>query len=184
MNDLSVDFATNMFAAAASAVSTTTAIRGQLLAVMVAALGAVVVYFFALRRKRLDEKKQTCAKALAQALAWLELPYRIRRRMSNEPEVLRGIVDRTHQLQEDLLFYQAWMRIELPAANEAYRALVAAAKGAVLEPARLAWRTEPVSAAEGMNIGDLKIGSIETEVDEFARVVRKDLSWWRFWSDT
>lgn len=155
----------------------------QLLALSVAGATAAIAYFFAVRQRRLDEKRTTCANAVAHALAWLELPYRIRRRVDDGPATLRAIAEHMHGLQERLLFDQYWLRIEMPRGERCYASLVEAVKRNTEEPLRLAWLADPVQEPSGMNIGPLDIPSVEREVQQFSDEARTQLSWWKLWSN-
>ncbi|MDE3095831.1 MAG: hypothetical protein KGK07_07505 [Chloroflexota bacterium] len=168
-------------------ISSLAAVRRDVLTQLVA-LGAVagaaaIAYFFAIRQRRMDEKKATCARAVTDALAWLELPYRIRRRMNSDPETLHNLADQMHQLQERLLFDQNWMLVELLQAERSYSILVAAVKQAAEQPLRDAWLAPPVENPSGMNIGSLGIPSVESELRSFASDARRRLSWWKLWQE-
>ena len=88
-------------------------------AAAIAALVAVTVYLVGQRAVRFDRKRELSGKAIAEALAWLELPYRIRRRVDDAPDTLLGLVDRMHDLQESLLFYRGWLQVELSGSADA-----------------------------------------------------------------
>ena len=135
-----------------------------ILAAAIAGLAAVFVYERGQRAAANDRKRETCGKAIADALAWMELPYRIRRRLDNDPETLRAMANRIHTTQESLLFYQSWLRVELPEAYDHYAQLVSALKATTRTAMQDAWETEPSAAAADMNIGELTID--RTLVDE------------------
>lgn len=50
--------------------------------------------------ERRDRLAVEYGRALADAIAWLEMPYRVARRTSNSPETLAALVDKHHALQE------------------------------------------------------------------------------------
>ncbi len=126
-----------------------------ILAAAVAALAAMWLHRSGQRETRRDRKWEMCGKAIREALAWMELPYRIRRRADDDAATLRGLVDRAHQLQESLLFYRGWLEVELPEAGNEYASLVAAVKAAAAEPLQAAWTSPPASRPEDMIIGEL-----------------------------
>lgn len=155
----------------------------QLIALGAVAAGAALTYFFAIRQRRMDEKKATCARAVTNAVAWLELPYRIRRRVNDNSDTLHAIADHMHELQERLLFDQNWMLIELSQATDAYAALVDAVKRGAEQPIRDAWLAPPIQNPKEMNVGSLGIPSVELELNKFAHEVRRRLTWWRLWQE-
>ena len=85
----------------------------SVVAAAIAALVAVLVYFLGQRQASVERKWRGSAEAIADALSWLELPYRIRR-TSDTPETLGALAERVHHLQERLLFHENWLRIEVP----------------------------------------------------------------------
>jgi len=148
-----------------------------ILAAAIAALAAVSLHWSGQREVRRDRKRELCGKAIAEALAWMELPYRIRRRVDDNAETLRGLADRMHQLQESLLFYRGWLEVELPEARDEFASLIAAVKTAAGEAIREAWRNPPSPRPEDMNIGELNIetSDVEEALTRLARVMRDHL---------
>ena len=140
------------------------------------ALAAVVVYYFTQRQAARERKRRTCAEALADALAWMELPYRVTRRASDSPDVLSELTSHIHSLQERLLFHESWLQIELPEAGAEYRALVAAVRDAARQAMRAAWDGPAAAAPASMNIGDLGLASIDLQVVAFVEKVRGTIS--------
>lgn len=138
-------------------------------------------YLLQQRAAALERKRKTAAEAIADALVWLELPYRIRRRLDDQPGTIAALSERIHDLQERLAFHDNWLRIELPRAHARYVALVHAVKDASMKAIQGAWQAPPLSAPGEMNIGSLGLASVEQQVSEFAEEVRRRLSWWRVW---
>ena len=85
---------------------------------------AVLAYLLGQRRISVERKRTLCAEAIADALQWLELPYRIRRRTDNTPETLTALGDRINDLRERLQFHEKWLRIEVPQSVVSYQRLV------------------------------------------------------------
>lgn len=152
-----------------------------LVSIVVAAIAALVAYFLAVRRHELEEQRKECAKAIADAMAWLELPYRIRRRADDLPTTRTALVERMHALQEALYFHENWLRIEMPRSQALYTDLVTKIKDGARQQIQQAWEEHPADAANLMNLGDLGVGRVDEEVEAFAAAVRQDLSWWRLW---
>ena len=147
-----------------------------ILAAAVAALVSVTIYWFTQRQAALERKRRASGEAIADALAWLELPYRIRRRVDDSPERLHDLSDRIHILQERLLYHENWLRVEIPQAHPMYRDLVREVKIAAGSAMQNAWCSSPITTADGMNIGDLDIRLNQESVEKFSKVVRRQLS--------
>lgn len=150
-------------------------------AAAIAAFGAVLIHFLGQRKAVRDRKRDIAARGMADALAWLELPFRVRRRVNDEPATVAALADRMHSLQESLLFHLSWLRVELPGAYEAFQALVASAKDCAASPLSAAWDTPPASTPSAMNIGDLGIdrSAVNPQIEHFAATVRRELALWR-----
>jgi len=144
-------------------------------AALLAAFGAALLFLLGQRAVDRSRKRELCGKAIAEALAWLELPYRIRRRLDDNAETLRAMTDRIHQLQESLLFYSSWLRVELPEAHDDYTSLLGAIKSGTRASIQEAWRMPPLADASGMNIGEIAIdrARIDESLSEFTATVRK-----------
>ena len=154
---------------------------GPVIAAIIAAASAVVVYFLGQRQASLERRRKACAEAVADALAWLELPYRIRRRLDNTKEALGALVERIHHLQERLAFHESWLRVELPQAHKIYRELLDSVRASARSALQDAWRASPMSDAAEMNIGDLGLQPVDSLVESFSQEVRKHLAIWRVW---
>lgn len=148
---------------------------GVVLAAAIAAFATVLLHWSNQREVRRDRKRELCGKAIADALAWLELPYRIRRRVDDEPDTLQDLVDRMHQLQESLLFYRGWLQVELPEAHEEFVSVVSAVKAAAASAIQQAWESRPSSEAKDMNIGELQIDrtAVEGHLTRLTEIVRE-----------
>ena len=151
------------------------AAAASIAAAFMAAAAAVGLHWLGQRQAVQERKRRACAKALADALSWLELPYRVRRRADNSAITLSDLAGRLHDLQEALLYHESWLRIEVPGAHEVYSRLVRAVKQSALEPLREAWAQEPITGPGDMSIGPLNMGSVEAEVNAFSKEVKKSV---------
>ena len=145
-------------------------------AAAVTALLAVLVYALRAAAAAQDRKREMCARALADALAWLELPYRIRRRRDDSPDTLARLVSHAHALQEKLVFHRAWLRIELPDSAPLYDRLVSSLKALCEDPLRDAWRASPPTRPEQMNLGPLVPPPPADQIVAFCQAVRHSLT--------
>lgn len=148
---------------------------GTIAAAGIAVLGAALLHFHAVGRTIRDRKREVCAKAIADALAWLELPYRVRRRCDDSPATLTALVGRIHDLQERLAFDESWVRIEIPQAYPGFFALIAATRDAAREPLRDAWDAPPAQGPRDMNLGKIAMPSVDAYVEAFADAVRSHI---------
>lgn len=83
-----------------------------------------------LAASRRDRRAELYAEAFKAALAMVEMVYRARRAGDN----LRGVVDRYHQIHEDINFHQGWIEVESQEMGRAYRRLILRVRAATREP--------------------------------------------------
>ena len=142
----------------------------------IAAVGAVSVYWLQTRAAARERKRKMCAQALGDALAWLELPYRVRRRTSDTAQTLAGLAAHAHDLQEKLLFHSSWLCIELPDIGRRYNELLVLLKNSASEPLREAWNTPATATPQDMNVGELfSRKPVDAKIQEFCDQVAKEL---------
>ena len=153
----------------------------SVVAALIAVAGAVIAYLLGQRQKALERKRNSCAQAISDALQWLELPYRIRRRPDDVAETLSSLAERTNNLREQLQFHEKWLRIEIPNSARRYQHLMEEVRAAARPAIEDAWKTCPVKSAGDMNIGPLNISrdQVDAAVEDFSSEVVKELSWWR-----
>ncbi len=147
-------------------------------------IGAVLAYLLGQRRTSVERKRTLCAEAIADALKWLELPYRIRRRPDNTPQTLTALGDRINDLRERLQFHEKWLRMEIPQSVVSYQRLVEEVMAAARQEIEDAWTASPAENASDMNIGQLSIirEGVHAAVEDFSSEVVKALAWWRILS--
>lgn len=97
--------------------------------------------------------------------AWGEYPWRIRRRTSDQPEVLAALADRGHDLQEALADREAWCAAE----HEVMGQLMAHLRTQLSVPLRpaieKAWaETDLITEGADMNLSDKFI--VDSRADE------------------
>jgi hypothetical protein len=153
----------------------------SVVAALVAALGALLAYLLGQRQAALERKRRACAEAIADALSWFNLPYRIRRRLSNEPETLNALNERINSLRERLEFHEMWLRVEVPKAHPHFHQLVLAVRQASRSAIEEAWESAPIRTASQMNTGGLSMNRepVEKEAEAFSSAVVRQLTWWR-----
>ena len=146
-----------------------------------AVASAILAYLLGQRRISVERKRILCADAIADALQWLELPYRIRRRPDNTPQTLTALGYRINDLRERLQFHEKWLRIEIPQSAVSYQRLVGEVIAAAGQQIENAWNASPAQSASNMNVGQLSItrDRVDAAVEYFSAEVVKTLAWWR-----
>src|SRR5262249_11504537 len=124
-----------------------------------------------------DRKRDTCAKAMTDALAWMELPYRISRRIDDSPETVRALVERAHALQEAMLFHLSWLQVEIPEASTEYLSLISAVKDAAFAEITKPWVRPPCPHPRDSSASVIQLNrsSVESHLAHFTRIVREHL---------
>jgi hypothetical protein len=110
------------------------AVTAAISAVTVAALSAALARIFAQH----DRRRQMYGEAFRTALEWREMIYRVRRR-DNTEEHDRALVDRFHELQERLDYFEGWIGSESKYMSRSYQKLVSTAKSATMSDLQAAW---------------------------------------------
>src|SRR5947209_2803991 len=95
-------------------------------AALIAAAAALVGQWFVRVKETRDRRRDEYSKAFAAAMQWLEFPYRIARRLSNESEDVSSIVEAMHELQQQIEFHSNWLRSVSEGIANAYGSLVSA----------------------------------------------------------
>lgn len=108
------------------------------IALVSAAIVALLSAFTARAFVSRDRRRQMYGEAFRSALEWREILYRVRRR-DNTKEHDRDIIDRFHELQERLDFYEGWIGSESEYLRRSFKKLVKAAKDATQSDIQAAW---------------------------------------------
>jgi hypothetical protein len=123
-----------------------------------------------------NRRRTSYAAAVETLVAWVEFPYRIRRRTSDKPEELARLAGIGHDLQERLRCHAVWIGAECHPVGEHYEAALVA-MGQLVRPAcTTAWQSPAIASAADMVIGDWGPGKeCGVIINEFQRAV-----FWRF----
>jgi len=136
----------------------------------VAILGALATY---LASKR-EQRRRTYSEAVRAATAWKELLYRVRRRQDDEAA---SIIDRFHQAQDNLSYYEAWVGAESKFMARSYKRLVSSVKDQTDDLIREAW-AQGVRPVTGATLPADVHPDIHAAVATFLDDVRCHLSPW------
>lgn len=151
------------------------AVLVPLLVALLAAWRAKREWFTRRDAERRDGLAAEYARALADAIAWTELPYRVARRTSDSSETLAGIVAKFHDLQERLEHNLRWLQLDSEAVGAAYEELVRSVKRKTEDDIRSAWERDPITTGRGMNIGAISKVDVSAETDLYLAAVRTRL---------
>lgn len=99
-------------------------------------------------------RRERYAQVVRCLVAWVEYPYRIRRRTSDEPAILTALADRGHALQEQLAESRAWVAAESRALSEVLDGCISDITMLVGPACVAAWQEPPIATSAGMNLGD------------------------------
>lgn len=132
-------------------------------------------------------RREGYANAVRTLIARGEYPYRVRRRVSDDPEVLSALVERGHDLQEKLAACRTWVASEHRVLGSLFEAALAAIDGTVGPAIKDAWDQPAITAAAGMNLNGWGPGDQWPHVAKLERAMAYRFGWRRlvpsrFWS--
>ncbi|MEP6527079.1 MAG: hypothetical protein ABJA86_07925 [Nocardioidaceae bacterium] len=126
-------------------------------ALLVALLGSTVVAGLITTtvgslRASATSRRDGYAQAVKSLIARTEYAYRVRRRVSDEPDVLAALASRGNDLQEQLAACRTWVQAESRTVGRVYEEVLADLDAKVNPAAADAWTQPPVATAAGMNL--------------------------------
>lgn len=139
-----------LLAATALAVS---AARDVIVPVIVAVLTAAGTLLLTRASDAANRRRDRYAQAVSALVSWVEFPYRVRRRTSDDPTTLSALADRGHDLQEQLACHHAWISTEHAALADAYHNVRAQLDALVGPALHEAWCSAPVTSPAEMVLG-------------------------------
>lgn len=108
-----------------------------------------------------------------------EYPYRVRRRVSDEPEVLAALVSMGHDLQEQLAACRMWITSEHRALGGLFDKALADIDATVKQATVDAWNQAPITTAGGMNLNGWGPGDVWPHVASLERAIAYRFGWRR-----
>jgi ABC-2 type transport system ATP-binding protein len=136
---------------ASTAVTITTSI---VVPIVIAAITATTTLLLTRASAAADRRRDHYAAAVATLVAWIEFPYRVRRRTDDKPETLAALASLGHDLQEQLACQQAWIATESTEVANGYKTARDTIRPHVAAALQEAWTSSPVIKPEEMNLGD------------------------------
>lgn len=148
-------------------------------AVITSAFGLLIAAFkaiaWAISGPR-DRRRALYGTAYQQAMAWVEMLYRVRRRGNDEASA-RELVERFHALQEQIDYHRGWLGSESKYLARSYCRLVGAIKCQTEPLMRTAWSHPGCEPGEPV-AGNVLHPSVEQYSLDFLTDVRLHLSLW------
>ena len=150
-------------------------------AVIPATIAATVaIYLNAVGRKREDvqRRRDLYSEAYRLALEWCEAIYRVRRRAPDDSQD-ETLVERFHELQERIAYYQGWLCIESSALGRSYQHFLEKILEECKPLLQEAW-SRPGRKPTEPTPPDEPAPNLEEAKELFLRNVREHLSpWWK-----
>lgn len=142
---------------------------------------AAAAMSFALSRlsERASRRRECYAAATRQLVAFLEYPYRIRRRTSDKAEELARLADVGHEIQESLQYHETWVAAESRWAGEVFGSVRADLSADVGPACNEAWAASPITSAIGMNLSGWGPNGAADHIRRFERAVTWRFGWRR-----
>jgi len=137
-------------------------------AVIVAVLAALAAYMAANR----EQRRALYSEAIKVAVGWEEMLYRVRRRREGQEQEL---IERFHDLQDNLTYHRAWMGTDSMYMKRSYDALTRAVKAATADPIKQAW-ADGVRPLPGNALASDTFPNVDAQLDRFLADVRSHLS--------
>jgi hypothetical protein len=122
-------------------------------------LAGLLTHVLAGLRASAAARRDRYADAVKVLVARLEYPYRIRRRTSDEPEVLASLVTIGHDLQERIAEMRAWIASEDQLLSQIFDQCLARLDGPVGQACNQAWNSPPITSAAEMNLNGFGPGN-------------------------
>ena len=124
-----------------------------LLSLLSLTAGAAATSFLGRWAEATNRRRDAYAGAIQALVAWVEYPYRIRRRTADDPGELARLANAGHDLQERLRCHQMWVTAESAYAGRGYRATLKRISSLVGPCCNEAWNTSPIVVAADMSLG-------------------------------
>jgi hypothetical protein len=124
-------------------------------------------------------RREGYANAVRSLIARGEYPYRVRRRVSDDPDALAALVTRGHDLQEQLAACRTWIASEHGALGDLFDKALADVDATVKEATADAWDQAPITTAGGMNLNGWGPGDQWPHLASLERAIAYRFGWRR-----
>lgn len=134
-------------------------------------------------------RREGFANAVRSLIARGEYPYRVRRRVTDDADVMSALVERGHDLQEQLAACRTWVASEHRVLGLLFEEALTAIDATVAPAIKDAWDNPPISSATGMNLNGWGPGDQWPHVAKLERAIAYRFGWrrlvpsrvWRHW---
>jgi hypothetical protein len=116
---------------------------------------------------------------VATLTSWVEMPYRVRRRLSNDQTVTQPLIDRFHDLQEQLARDTAELAAECPWLFKRHRVAADEIRDCTKPFIAEAWETEPIGVLGEMNLNGWGPTGCDAAIQAFQSELRYRFGWRR-----
>ena len=132
-------------------------------------------------------RREGYARAVETLIARSEYPYRVRRRTSDEPDVLAALVERGHDLQEQIAACRTWVTSEHHALGSLFEQALSRIDAEAGPFTSQAWDAAPIASAAGMNLDGWGPGDQWPHLLTLERAIAYRFGWrrllpWRYWT--
>lgn len=124
-------------------------------------------------------RREGYALAVRTLIARSEYPYRVRRRTSDEPEVLAALVERGHDLQEQLAACRTWVASEHQALGALFEQALSRIDAEAAPFTSEAWKSRAITTAAGMNLNGWGPGDQWPHLHTLERAIAYRFGWRR-----
>ena len=129
------------------------------------------------RRRARQERYATMVGTLA---GWAELPFRVRRRMTDDPAAVAALVERAHHLQEQMVLDVAELTAECHWLAARYETAQNRIQHEAAPHLQEAWSTQPAGTSASMNLAGWGPTGLDKPVAAFRAELRYRFGWRRF----
>jgi hypothetical protein len=119
-----------------------------------AVLASIVTAGLTHARANANERRDRYTQAIRALAAWGEYPYRIRRRVNDDPATLTTLANQGHDIQESMAEARAWIAAESAVASQVFDRCIAELSRTVGPACQQAWKSPSVLDASAMNLND------------------------------
>jgi hypothetical protein len=142
-------------------------------------VGGLITTVLGNLRTAATARREGYARAVKTLIARSEYPYRVRRRVSDAPEVLAALVERGQDLQEQVAACRTWVASEHRVLGNLFEQALADIDAAAGPYTSEAWNSEPTTTAAGMNLGGWGPGDQWPHLSNFERGIAIRFGWRR-----
>ena len=136
-------------------------------AIVAAAVALLKLAWDSAQAKR-DRRADIYSEAFKAAVAWSEMWFRVRRRPADGSGD-QALVERFHELQEQITYYESWTAAHSEWMGHAYCSFVAGIKAAAQEPLQRAWIDPPCPPSQQLGRAPFDLRQLKKKFSDSVR---------------